>query len=181
MKLHFWVTTLIATIFAGCSPSPQSHSQSSKASDSQISKGADNQASDGFQALLTDHWNWRLESAPTFATSLGVRAFDEKLSDPSLGAYDKSIETAKDFLKRLNSLSITDMSSDNQLNAQLLKLDLENQITASEFGGKYMIMTNRRGPHTQMTGLPNRLPFFKAADYKSYCLLYTSPSPRDRG
>ena len=168
MKLHFWVTTLIATIFVGCSPSPQSHSQSSKASDSQISKGADNQASDGFQALLTDHWNWRLESAPTFATSLGVRAFDEKLSDPSLGAYDKSIETAKDFLKRLNSLSITDMSSDNQLNAQLLKLDLENQITASEFGGKYMIMTNRRGPHTQMTGLPNRLPFFKAADYKSY-------------
>jgi len=31
-----------------------------------------------------------------------------------------------------------------------------------------MIMTNRRGPHTQMTGLPNQLPFFKAADYQSY-------------
>ncbi len=36
------------------------------------------------------------------------------------------------------------------------------------FGGKYMIMTNRRGPHTNITGLPNQLPFFKAADYQSY-------------
>lgn len=124
--------------------------------------------SEEFQDLLTEHWNWQLETNPTFATSLGVRDFDDQLSDPSLEAYDKGIERAKGFLGTLNSLAIDQMSADNRLNAQLLKLDLENQIASSEFGGKYMIMTNRSGPHTQMTGLPNRLPFFKAADYKTY-------------
>ena len=152
MKPHVWAATIISSIFLACSPQPQS----------------DEQGSDRFQDLLTDHWNWQLKTNPTFATSLGVREFDDMLSDPSLDAYDKDIEMAKDFLGRLNDLVVSEMSEDNQLNAQLLKLDLENKITASQFGGKYMIMTNRRGPHTQMTGLPNRLPFFKAADYESY-------------
>ena len=162
MKLRFWTTTCLAALFAACSPAQQSSAPDSKP------EAATNQTSDAFETLLTDHWDWQLESFPTFATSLGNRDFDDKLSDPSLEAYDKSVETAKGFLARLNNLAIGEMSEDNQLNAQLLKLDLETQISASEFGGKYMFLTNRRGPHTSMTGLPNQLPFFKAADYKSY-------------
>ena len=152
MKSHLLVATIIACVFVACSPKPQS----------------DDQGSNRFQAILADHWNWLLESNPTFATSLGVRDFDENLSDPSLGAYDKDIETAKGFLEQLSNIAVNEMGEDDQLNARLLKLDLENQIAASEFGGKYIILTNRRGPHTQMTGLPSRLPFINAADYKSY-------------
>ena len=150
MKSHLLVATIIACVFVACSPKPQS----------------DDQGSNRFQAILADHWNWLLESNPTFATSLGVRDFDENLSDPSLGAYDKDIETAKGFLEQLSNIAVNEMGEDDQLNARLLKLDLENQIAASEFGGKYIILTNRRGPHTQMTGLPSRLPFINAADYK---------------
>jgi uncharacterized protein (DUF885 family) len=123
---------------------------------------------ESFNALLDDHWNWQLASSPTFATSLGVRDFDDRLGDPSLAAYDAEIETAKSFLSRLNDIPADALSDDDQLNAQLLRLDLENQIAGAAFGGKYMIMTNRRGPHSSMTGLPNQLPFFKAADYQSY-------------
>lgn len=152
MKSHLLLTAVIGTVMAACSNSPQN----------------DAAISDQFDDLLTDHWSWQLETNPTFATSLGVRDFDEQLSDPSLEAYDAIIERAKGFLSALNDMPFDEMGADDQLNAQLLKLDLENQITASEFGGKYMIMTNRSGPHTQMTGLPNRLPFFNGADYKSY-------------
>jgi len=147
-----------------CSPTPKRDAQGQN----QTADQREDLTSDAFQTLLINHWNWQLETNPTFATSLGVRDFDDTLSDPSLDAYDKDIETAKNFLAQLNSMAIGEMNDDNQLNAQLLKLELENQITASEFGGKYMVMTNRRGPHTQMTGLPNQLPFFKTADYKSY-------------
>jgi len=153
MKSHLWVSTIFAVVVTACSPSP---------------KTTEPQAPDRFQELLTEHWDWQLENSPTFATSLGVRDFDDKLSDPSLSAYDDSIKTAQKFLDTLNDIPAGSMSAEDQLNAQLLKLDLENQIAVSKFGGKYMIMTNRRGPHTQMTGLPNQLPFFKAADYQSY-------------
>jgi len=145
MKSHLWVSTIFAVVVTACSPSPQTTEP----------QPTEPQAPDRFQKLLTEHWEWQLESSPTFATSLGVRDFDDKLSDPSLSAYDDSIKTAQKFLDTLNDIPADSMSAEDQLNAQLLKLDLENQIAASKFGGKYMIMTNRRGPHTQMTGLPN--------------------------
>ena len=121
-----------------------------------------------FEALLEEHWNWRLASNPTFATSFGVRDFDELLSDPSLEAYDEHTKTVKGFLDKLENIPAGDLSEEGKLNAELLRLALENQIAAAEFGGKYIILTNRSGPHTRMTGLPNQSPFFSAADYRSY-------------
>ncbi|NNC38348.1 MAG: DUF885 domain-containing protein [Hyphomonadaceae bacterium] len=121
-----------------------------------------------FEALLDQHWNWILESNPTFATSLGVRDYDDRLSDPSLEAYAAEIEQTKEFLEKFNKIDKAALSDDNKLNHQLMVLDLENSIAGSQFGGKYMIMTNRGGPHTGITGMANRLPFFKSADYKSY-------------
>ena len=163
-KFHLLASTIMASILVACAPGPQSENAGNETSPA-VKTGS---ASDAFETLLTDHWNWQLESSPTFATSLGIRDFDDKLPDPSLAAYDKNIETAKNFLNRLNDVSPNELNEDDQLNAQLLKLDLENQIAGAGFGGKYMIMTNRGGPHTRMTGLPNQLPFFKAADYQSY-------------
>ena len=56
---------------------------------------------ESFNALLDDHWNWQLASSPTFATSLGVRDFDDRLGDPSLAAYDAEI-TADLFCEIVN-------------------------------------------------------------------------------
>lgn len=155
---------LSVALLGACTPAAQNPDRK----DSSITHAVQSTATKSFNALLDSHWNWQLESSPTFATSLGVRDFDDRLGDPSLAAYDAEIETAKGFLNQLNDIPLDKLSKDDQLNAQLLKLDLENQIAGAAFGGKYMIMTNRRGPHSSMTGLPNRLPFFKAADYQSY-------------
>ena len=170
MKIsHLLVSTVTATILMSCTSTPQSGNQEDEIAPKETIQNPDfGPVTKRFKALLKDHWNWQLKSNPTFATSLGIRDFDEILSDPSLSAYDKEIETAKSFLDQLNDILVGELSEDDQLNVQLLKLDLENQISGAEFGGKYMIMTNRGGPHTRITGLPNQLPFFKAADYQSY-------------
>jgi len=72
MKSHLWVSTIFAVVVTACSPSP-------KTTEPQTTEP---QAPDRFQELLTEHWDWQLENSPTFATSLGVRDFDDKLSDP---------------------------------------------------------------------------------------------------
>lgn len=169
MKLQFFVTSVLATALVACAPNSGGEKLANDtALHSDKMQHAGNADSGNFKNLLSDHWGWQLESNPTFATSLGVRDYDEVLPDPSLAAYEQDVETAKDFLSRLNDIPTGELSEDDQLNARLLGLDLKNQIAAAEFGGKYMIKTNRGGPHTQLTGMPNRLPFFKAADYKSY-------------
>lgn len=123
---------------------------------------------DSLQQIIADHWSWTLEQDPTFATSLGVRDYDDRLGDPSLAAFDAGVAAEKEFLRRLEALDKSALTDDERLNFDLLALDLKNDIDGAAFGGKYMAITNRYGPHTFITGLPDDLPFFTKADYESY-------------
>ncbi len=125
-------------------------------------------AQDSFQTIMEEHWQWVLQQNPAFATSLGIRDYDDRLEDPSLQAYQQSIEKQQHFIERLQALNVRQLSQADELNYQLLLLELQNNVEASKFGGKYMLLTNRNGPHINATGLPNRLPFFTIEDYESY-------------
>jgi len=121
-----------------------------------------------FQAVMDKSWQANLKSYPTFATSLGVRDYDDQLDDPSLEAFDAQVAQATALLNELNGIDRSELSTANQLNYDLLKLDLENEIEESRHGGKYLIMNNRNGPHLDLTSLATRLPFFTLADFQSY-------------
>jgi uncharacterized protein (DUF885 family) len=159
-KLRLTACLSIAVLLCSCAPSTQN----------QAAPGDEepNNANARFEALLDKHWAWYLETNPTFATSLGVRDYDDRLGDPSLEAYDTKIAETKEFLEKFNALHVANLSEDNQLNHKLMLMGLENTIAGSAYGGKYMIMNNRGGPHTNITGLANRLPFFNKVDYQSY-------------
>ena len=66
-------------------------------------------------------------------------------------------------LRPLPALSIYSASK-AALNAFTESFALE----AAQFGGKYFLMSNRYGPHTTVTRLPDQLPFFTFDDYESY-------------
>jgi len=85
---------------------------------------AQSKADRKFEKLMDEHWAVQLKQSPEFATSLGVRDYDHLLSDPSLEAYETSIEKSKVFLSRLSALSVSRLSQANQLNHALLLLDL---------------------------------------------------------
>lgn len=121
-----------------------------------------------FEKLMDDHWANNLRENPTFATNMGVRDYDDQLSDPSLEAYDASVAKSQKFLDRLNKIKASKLSKENQLSHQLLKLDLEKSIEAANYGGKYMIMSALRGPNSAITSTFTRLPLFTKADYESY-------------
>ncbi len=154
------LTMFMAFLFAACSSQESTTEQESAP---QIAS-----ADDQFESLLEKHWSLVLKNAPTFATSLGVRDYDDRLSDPSLQAYERQIDETKELLDSFENLDLGALNKENQLNHALMTLQLKTDIEASSFGGKYMIMTNRGGPHMSLAGLPDRLPFFTNADYSSY-------------
>lgn len=123
---------------------------------------------DSLDRIIGDHWAWTLEHNPTFATTLGVREFDDRLDDPSLAAYEAGVAAEVEFLRRLEALDEAALSEGERLNYDLLELDLRNDVEGAKFGGKYLAITNRAGPHTFITGLADDLPFFTKADYESY-------------
>lgn len=131
-------------------------------------QAANDSANLRFEKIMEAHWAAQLRQNPTFATSVGVRDYDDKLADLSLAAYDASIVAARGFIKQLNALNVKALSKAHQLNHALLKLQLETTVAAARFGGKYMILDSRSGPHLELTALVERLPFFTEADYQSY-------------
>ena len=163
---HLCISTAVCGLLWGCQPQTD-HTHSESANHHNID-AAQNSVDQAFETLLDKHWNWSLSLSPVFATSLGVRDYDDQIGDPSLEAYAAQIEKTKAFLADFNALDVSALSEDNQLNHKLMTLQLETDIEASQFGGKYMIMTNRGGPHLTVTGMASRLPFYSAADYQSY-------------
>lgn len=154
-----YVMGLLLFFVMACSPE-----QSPQATDTETASNVDSE----FEKIMEAHWQHTLKTNPTFATSLGVRDYDDKLSDLSMAAYDSHIETLKDFVSQLSDVSVDQLSDNNALNHQLLLLDIQNEIEASKYNGKYMLLTNRGGPHLNLTRLPDQLPFFTLADYQSY-------------
>ncbi|MEM9495373.1 MAG: DUF885 domain-containing protein [Pseudomonadota bacterium] len=120
------------------------------------------------QDVIDAHWAWTLEQYPVFATSLGVRDHDAHLGGRSLAAFDAREQKTGDFLEQLKAIDADALSGSDKINYDLLLLTLEHQAEAAAFGGKYLLMSNRRGPHTELTGLADRAPFFTKADYESY-------------
>jgi uncharacterized protein (DUF885 family) len=163
-------TVIIITLpiwFSACSNTAKNNNTSSTTLATPV-QSAVLSADQQFESLLDEHWNWRLSQSPSFATSLGIRDYDDKLSDPSLDAYEVSITRQKSFLTQFKVIDLAALSQANQLSHTLMVLNLSYGIEAANFGGKYMLITNRGGPHMSLTRLPSRLPFFSKADYASY-------------
>ncbi len=123
-----------------------------------------------FEDILKEHWAFTLEQSPTFATSVGVRDFDERLESNSLESYNTNIEKIREFDTRLKAINPEKLNQDNQVNYKLFALDIRNELHGANFGGKYLLMTNRNGPHTSIARLPDSLPFFVKDDYTSYIM-----------
>lgn len=159
---------LMAGLAAACATEEGATGQWTPVDSNAVEAAADMQANPDLASILDDHWALMMRESPTFATTLGVRDYDDQLPDPSLAAYEKGIAERQALLGRLRRLNASRLSDEDQLNRDLLITELEHEIEAANYGGKYMIMTNRYGPHLYLTSLPDRLPFRTADDYRSY-------------
>ncbi|WDI32594.1 DUF885 domain-containing protein [Hyphococcus flavus] len=144
---------------------------------SAITSVAAQPASDTLQSIIDDHWAYRLEQNPVFATTLGVRDFDDQLGSPSIETSEKQFAKAQEFLERLEALDTTTLTEDEKINYKLLLLDVQNDVESAKYGGKYLLINHRWGPHRTIVSMANRLPFFTQTDYESY-LARLEDSPR---
>ena len=120
------------------------------------------------QVIIDAHWQDTLKRSPVFATTLGVRDYDQRLGSLSVAAMDAEAEAVAGFLARLRSLDTAALSDNARLNRDLLARELENTLAKAKYSGRLMLFTNRGGWHINFARLPERLPFKTLADYQSY-------------
>ena len=118
--------------------------------------------------LLKEHWEYVLRTSPEFASILGDRRYNDKLSDFSQAAIDKDIEQQRVFLRKFEAVDATGFPEQDRLNRDLMVRDLRQSLEGVRFKGWQMPVTQFGGIHIDAPQLPASFPFETVKDYEDY-------------
>jgi len=119
-------------------------------------------------ALLKEEWEYVLKTNPEFATILGDKRFNDKVSDYSEKAVYADIEETKKFLSRFEAVDTSGFPEQEQLNKTLMVRTLREQLDGVKFEDWLMPVNQFWGVQI---GLPQRVvqfPFDTVKDYDDY-------------
>ena len=120
-----------------------------------------------FELYLDELWESNLKRRPVFATRLGDKRFNNKITSNTVEEFEKNkIQIQIDF-KNLNSFNFDDLSEENQLNYRLKHVSLSSSIELSEYPSYFMSLNQRGGVQSYYeTG--DRLNFTSKQDYNDW-------------
>ena len=118
--------------------------------------------------LMDEIWAALLRENPVFATSVGVRDYDDRVGDISLEAEDRRAAEAQHFLDRLRAIPEDQLSPARLTDYGIVERMLAESIEANSFPQRVMLFTTYAGWHQNFAGLASQLPFQTLHDFESY-------------
>ncbi len=119
-------------------------------------------------ALLDEQWQYTLKASPEFASMLGDKRYNDKLSDFSQGAIDKDIVQSSVFLKKFQAIDTAGFPEQEQLNKELMVRQLQRDVEGARFKTWEMPVLQNSGIHLDAPQLPSLLSFETVKDYDDY-------------
>src|SRR4051812_13470197 len=150
--------TFVAPLFAQLKPSATTASTSSavEARRKQL------------DSLLKEQWEYTLRTNPEFASILGDKRYNDKLSDFSQKAIEADLRQAKIFFDKFSAVDTTGFPEQEQLNKRLMVRDLKEQLDNARYKNWEMPVSQFIGIHIQAPQLVQVLPFDTVKDYDDY-------------
>jgi uncharacterized protein (DUF885 family) len=121
---------------------------------------------DALNRLLAENWEYSLSTNPEFASILGDKRWNDKLSDNSDAAIQADLAKAKDFLARFEAIDTTGFPEQEALNKALMVRNLRNGLEGARFKGWLMPVTQISGIHLEIPPFPSYLSFTSSKDYE---------------
>ena len=129
-----------------------------------LADAADGVRDPGLAALLRDHWAWSLESEPTWATTLGVHSYDDRLPDRSPRGFAAARARLREFLARAQGLDATKLEAGDALTLELFESGTGDAIASEVCRFEQWNLDARDNPITGYNDLPRIQPLKNAAD-----------------
>ena len=120
-----------------------------------------------FATLLDEAWEWRLAENPLFASRLGDRRYNTVWRDRSLDAIAARHLQGRDFLRRLYAIGRSQLSTADQLNYELFRRELQNEVDAHQFKA-YLMPFSHRGGVQNLDSQADFLRFTSLKDYEDW-------------
>ncbi|MFC5510888.1 DUF885 family protein [Massilia jejuensis] len=120
-------------------------------------------------ALFERDWQWRLEHHPEYATTLGDRRYNDRLSDVSPAAARARREHLRSMLEQARAIDRAGSSAQERLSLDLFIFDKERQLATLAFTPvDPQALTRWDGLHVRLPRLVAQTPFATEDDYRNY-------------
>ncbi len=127
---------------------------------------------EALKKLLAEQWEYSLSTFPEFASYLGDKRWNDRLSDPSQAAIDRDMAKTRDFLARFEAIDTVGFPEQEELNRTLMVRGLRERLEAARFRPWLMPVTQIDGFHLSLAQLPSFLGFESAKDYQDLTARY---------
>ena len=118
--------------------------------------------------LLTEQWEYTLHTQPEFATILGDKRFNDRLTDFSQKQIDRDMQMARTFLERFEAVDTAGFPEQEALNKTLMVRNLREQLDHAKFKDWEMPLNQMSGAHIELPQLVAIFPFETVKDYDDY-------------
>jgi uncharacterized protein (DUF885 family) len=118
--------------------------------------------------LLAEQWEYNLSHNPEFASILGDKRWNDKLSDFSQEEIDKDLAKTKEFLGRFEAIDPTGFPEQEALTRTLLVRAFREQLEDARFKNWEIPVTQIYGIHIDAPQLVSLLSFEMVKDYDDY-------------
>jgi uncharacterized protein (DUF885 family) len=118
--------------------------------------------------LLNEQWEYFLRTSPEFASILGDKRYNDKLSDFSQGAIDRDLAQNRVFLTKFTAVDATGFPEQERLNRDLMVRNLRETLDAAKFREWEMPVNQMSGLHIDAPQLVTSLSFDTVKDYEDY-------------
>ncbi len=146
---------------------PSSHAQAAPAHPAaQVASVEDRRKA--LNALFHDYWESELKHEPEFASSIGDKRYNDKLSDYSVKAINDWLATEQNFLLQLVAIDPTGLSDQEKTSRDLLIHDLTEDQEAAEFKEWEMPVNQMDGIYSAYPRLVPQLSFTTVKDYDDW-------------
>ena len=122
----------------------------------------------GLHELLDEQWEYTLRTSPEFASILGDKRYNDRLSDFSQGAIDKDIEQNRIFLAKFEAVNTDGFPEQERLNRDLMVRNIRQTLDAVKFREWEMPVNQMGGIHLDAPQLVTSLSFETVKDYDDY-------------
>jgi uncharacterized protein (DUF885 family) len=118
--------------------------------------------------LLDEQWEYVLRTSPEFASILGDKRYNDKLSDFSQAAIDRDLAQNRVFLAKFTAVDATGFPEQERLNRDLMVRNLRETLEAAKFREWEMPVNQMNGLHIDAPQLVTSLSFDTVKDYEDY-------------
>jgi uncharacterized protein (DUF885 family) len=118
--------------------------------------------------LLNEQWEYVLRTSPEFASILGDKRYNDKLTDFSQAAIDRDLAQNRVFLAKFIAVDATGFPEQERLNRDLMVRNLRETLDAAKFKEWEMPVNQMNGLHIDAPQLVTSLSFDTVKDYEDY-------------